>query len=435
MAVDILSVNALHRKTANNRKERKVQLALRDSAIAAQGATNTYIDSWNTVIAGLDSDITNFSQTYENFDSFHLYWNTNTHYETGSYYAFRCGIKRLCNYGAITGNFSVLNTSGSHMQCGQSCTWTVPGGVSRVGVTGTAAGGTSKGMNCCGGDNGGPLGSYISTIFCVEPGDIFCFCSGCAYCCFYYCCGYSIECSGSSYVCTSGSGIGSGCICLRSPSPYACVEMKNRGAENIARCGGIRDGCYYSCIMGGGCCCHAMFWGGKCMCNTCGNSICTDNNWACQYFGCRSNATSYDCQRVMSGVSFQRDLYGMNGCCQCCSNDVCCNAVYVTPALTNKMVPNSCFPWMGGWQGGWVCDNCWSIRRITHPYGLSVGIQTVDCNCVTCWNQCCPACIHRANQNYYCYPGYGGSNGLYCGGATNYYADMGRHGAWCVQYC
>ena len=443
MAADILSINALHRKTADNRKKRKVQLALRDSAIAQHAATAVALDSYTAVIAGLDSDIQNFVSSFDYMDSHHLYWNNNDHYDIGNYYAFKCGIKRLCNYGSITNNFAVVNTSGSHLQCGQSCTFTVPAGVTRMGITGTAPGGPTPGANCCGGNFGGPYGSFISTILCVTQGDQFLFCSGCSFCCFYYCCGYQLCCSHPSWMCvTGGTTFTAGDkICLRSPNPYKCVEMKNRGYDAFARCGSqlaYNDG-YNSCVRGGGCCCHT-YWMGICMCGECGNSICNEgNNRGCIYFGCRSENVAQGYGRCLSGVYFQCDLYGTEGCHNCCcdnnpSGTQCRNAIFMCTNICNKQVQGSCFPWWGGWPGGWHCNNCYTAWHPNHPYGLAVGVQTSNCEVNHCMTQCCPSCLCKACCNQRCFPGYGGYSGMMCGGSTGY-QDMGRHGAWCIQYC
>ncbi len=440
MAVDILSVNALHRKTANNRKERKVQLALRDSAIAAHAQTGQYIDSWNTVIQGLDSDITNFTVDTSTYDCFHAAWNSNDHYDYGHFAAMRYGIKRLCHFGSITGHFGVYNDGGSWGVCGSNCTFTVPAGVSRMHVVGTAPGGPSKMVNCCGNTNTGPYGSFLAATFCVTPGEIYCFCAGCACCCQPYCCGYDLYTSCPSTMCKHNNYMA---ICLRSPNPYACVEMKNRGWGRVMRdqpgCAGsanyVGNLCYSSCgNCPGGCCCINMWWMTYCMCGQCGTSVCQDgNNWGCMLYGCEQSQYG---NRCLSGWDFQRDLYGYNGNCAC-SNQVadCCQAVHICSTFRNSLVPNSCFPWYGGWTGGWTCNNCIANYAPNHPYALAVGLTTADISCNMCWTNHCCGYYYRAECQIRCFPGYGGSPALACGGYNNIYSDPGRRGAWCVQYC
>lgn len=448
MAVDILSVNALHRKTANNRKERKVQLALRDSAIEAQGATQTYIDSWNAVIAGLDSDITNFVGDYDYLDSFHAVWNSASHYDYGNYNAFRYGIKRLCDYGAITSNFAVDNTSGAWGQCGSSCSFTVPAGVSRLGVTGTAPGGPGKMGNCCAHHYGGPYGSFISMILCVTPGDSLIFCSGCSYCCMPYCCNYDLYQSCPSYICSVSGSLGASqlVVCMSSPHPYGCVETRNRLFENIEQCGGIPGTsgccgptCYASCqggLAGGGCCCFTFYFDGQCLCNECGHTIChPGNNGGCVIFGCMSQNYTMSQVGCLNGARFQRDLYGDTGQCTLCDMTRYRCPIVTGTGIDAKIVQGSCFPWMGGWPGGWACNNCHKANLINHPYALAVGLTSTDCHCSLCWSQCCSGCCGASCQSQRCFPGYGASAMLTCGGYTAMYQDLGRRGAWCVQYC
>lgn len=72
---------------------------------------------------------------------------------------------------------------GNCWRCGANCTWCVPAGVSNVQVQMWGPGAGTSGNCCCGGSPYGPSGAYMVLQFCVNQGECYCFCSGCAYCC------------------------------------------------------------------------------------------------------------------------------------------------------------------------------------------------------------------------------------------------------------
>lgn len=82
-----------------------------------------------------------------------------------------------------TNGFKVCDTSG-YWRCGSSCNWTVPAGVTSVQFQLWGPGGGNSGQCCCGGTPFGPTGSYMVSTVPVTPGQIYCLCSGCAYCCY-----------------------------------------------------------------------------------------------------------------------------------------------------------------------------------------------------------------------------------------------------------
>jgi len=142
MAVDILSVSALHRTVEAKRDQVREQHRLRDSALGAVVADSAIVDSYNSLIDSVDSYITNFgSQSYGfQFDSYHSkYYGSGGQGHGGELYQKYLGIKRLCHYGAITSHVSIANTT-TEYNCGQCCQVTVPAGVTRMGVTAIAPG-------------------------------------------------------------------------------------------------------------------------------------------------------------------------------------------------------------------------------------------------------------------------------------------------------
>ena len=137
----------------------------------------------------------------------------------------------------------------------------------------------------------------------------------------------------------------------------------------------------------------------------------------------------------LNGARFQRDLYGDTGQCTLCDMTRYRCPIVTGTGIDAKIVQGSCFPWMGGWPGGWACNNCHKANLINHPYALAVGLTSTDCHCSLCWSQCCSGCCGASCQSQRCFPGYGASAMLTCGGYTAMYQDLGRRGAWCVQYC
>ena len=82
-----------------------------------------------------------------------------------------------------TNGFKVCDTSG-YFRCGTNCTWTVPAGVTSVQFQLWGPGGGNSAQCCCGGAPFGPTGSYLVSTVPVTPGQSYCLCAGCAYCCY-----------------------------------------------------------------------------------------------------------------------------------------------------------------------------------------------------------------------------------------------------------
>lgn len=79
--------------------------------------------------------------------------------------------------------FKVCDGSG-YYRCGSNCSWTVPGGVTRVQFQIWGPGSSTGSNCCCGGAPFGASGAYSVVQMNVSAGEIYCLCAGCAYCCY-----------------------------------------------------------------------------------------------------------------------------------------------------------------------------------------------------------------------------------------------------------
>ena len=436
MAVDILSVSALNRTVEAKRLQVQEKQNCRDSAQQAVLADSAIMDSYDKLIDSLDSYISNYSAGGYGFtmDCYHAkYYGSGGEGHGGELFQKYKGIKRLCHYGSISSHISIANTT-TRYNCGVCCCITVPAGSTYMGVTMTAPGGPGKMANCCGWGGAGPYGHFASFILKnVVAGDVFAFCAGCSNECFPYCCGYNLSTSEPTSMCSISGTYGTqALVCLTSPNPYYCVEDKNRKFNmQFGRCASTTNNLSgpYCCQ---GCCCYAYYWAGlQCMCNECGTSGCSNgNDWGCfQFNECSQENNTNLCYGEMP---YQDDRMGPSGQAYCNSQCGDCMPYFAT-AITSGIVPGSCFAVKGGWPGGRSRNNCWMQYLPPHPYGTSV--LGLDCGCRICWTNCCPGCIYSANQAQRCVPGMGGSPTLACGGGTGLYADIGRMGAVCIQFC
>ena len=436
MAVDILSVSALNRTVEAKRDQLREQNRLRDSANQAVLADSAIVDSYNALIDSVDSYITNFSGTGYGFigDCFHAkYYGSGGQGYGGELCQKYSGIKRLCHYGAITSHISIANQT-SRYNCGVCCCITVPAGATYMGVTMTAPGGPGKMANCCGYGGAGPYGHFASFIATVSAGDVFAFCAGCANCCYPYCCGYNLSTAEPTTMCSMSGTYGTGMmVCLTSPSPYGCVEDRNRKWNMIfGKCAGSTSnvGAPYCCQ---GCCCYTMYWYGMgCLCGNCGTSMCWNgSDWGCFTFNaCTEGFPAFE--QCYGEIPYQPDRMGPAGLAYC--NSTCGDCMpYFNSAIQANIVAGSCYTVKGGWPGGRSCNNCWMQFLPPHPYGVSV--LGLYCGCRLCWTNCCPGCLYSPAAGHRCVPGMGGSPTLACGGGTAMYADHGRMGAVCIQFC
>jgi hypothetical protein len=70
-----------------------------------------------------------------------------------------------------------------YYRCGATGNWVVPAGVSRATFQLWGAGSGSSQNCCCGGSPAGINGAYALAVVDVCPGEVFCWCAGCSFCC------------------------------------------------------------------------------------------------------------------------------------------------------------------------------------------------------------------------------------------------------------
>ena len=400
MTIDVIAYNALARSIDAKKDQIAEQRCLRDSAIAAQISLDSDIQYYQDLIDSATAYIPTIPPPGFGFTA--DCW-TSKFYANPQDPSGWCGIKQLCDYGAVTCTFCVFNNQGGRFQCGQCCQFTVPAGITRVQFSIQAPGGPAKMTNCCGVSGHGPSGSFLQTILCVSEGDTFTICSGCAYCCYPYCCNYTLYQSCPSFVCGT---VGGNPVCMQAQavSPLGCFEMKHR------ICCESRD---ITCRPRSNNC-ATIWWFAHCMCSSDGNTICSNGYGSC-YLTCQ------DCEY---------------GCCVARLQDQPAYAYAPTTSglSSSNMVPGSCFKVLGMWGGGCTANNCIFAVRRGVPYSHLVGCSGCGCQCV-CYTNCCPGCLCAACTGQFCLAGLGGTPSLACGGGTAGYYDQGRRGEVKVAYC
>ena len=428
MATDVLAYNALARSIDGIRDQIAEKRRLRDSAIGALPVIDSALTEWTTCIS---THAAAWTDSMGNADSDRQYAAANPAgygftpecWHSKFYASPQCahgwaGIKLLCDYGSVTCDFCVMNCNGNHWQCGQSCSITIPSGVTRIGVYVQAPGGPSAMSNCCGGGSWGPMGGFASSIYCVSQGDTFLACAGCVNCCYPYCCGYQLYQSEPSYVCTCIGGA-AGKIYACSPHPHLCCEMKNRICNT--GCGS----CNNSNVTG---VCYTIWHFAECMCGSEGNSLCNNSYGQC-CFQC-SGPGGNDCWplgRIQDWQWTGTTAYNGNYC------GFCPVGVTGSASTTGNFVPGSCFFVQGKWYGSMYSNNCYWVCNDGTPWNRKM----YNCvyQCCKCMEQCCPGCVYSANNGYERWPGQGGHPNMTCGGYTALYSDMGTFGAVRIQMC
>jgi len=274
---------------------------------------------------------------------------------------------------------------GSCWRCGNNCNTTICSGVSNIQVQMWGPGGGTSGNCCCGGSPFGPSGAYMVMQFCVNQGETYCFCAGCAYCCW----GEQTTpgiCGNPTWF-NSTSGInacadsGISCFC------YWNEDLKS----NTSTCG------------------HRIpdpdQAGGTCSANRCsGWNFCYDDYWdeslACHAFASRTTF------RLNTGASDGRTItkYGLNG---------------LWPAIC-----------VGG-SGSCLHNSC----TISTPvFGFEA------CTCADAFSgsqnnaQGYGGCYRSGAQGYLRIPGAGGWRNYTCGGYNGCQGDSGRFGMVCVSW-
>ena len=280
--------------------------------------------------------------------------------------------------------FKVCDNSG-YYRCDRQCTWCVPAGVSEVQVQMWGPGGGTSGNCCCGGSPFGPSGAYMVLRFCVNQGECYCFCSGCAYCCW----GEQTTpgiCGSPTWMCSGNTGF------------KACVDS------------GISCYCYWNSDLNSNTstCGHRVpdpdQAGGTCSANRCsGWNFCYDDYWdesrACHSFASR---TSF---QVTNGHSDNRTVtkYGLNG-----------------------LWPAHCTGGSG------------SCLHSSSGFSTPVfGFENCVCNATYSgadMNEALRGCYWNAPNGYLRIPGAGGYHTYSCGGGNACQGDSGRMGMICVSW-
>ena len=280
---------------------------------------------------------------------------------------------------AAQGNgFKVCDTSG-YYRCGANCNWTVPTGVTRARFQSWGPGAGTSSNCCCGGAPFGANGAYTVVEIDVTPGEIFCLCAGCAYCCFAYqtshggCGGPTCICSNAGLCWTTCSADTIGCFCK-----WNCV-MAAGGDTSY-----VNNGCYMQVPTNDGC-----------SLNTCsGWNFCWDTG--------EDNVDvcfAFDPYRTWDIP----DLSSRNG--------------------TSYGIP-SMFPSMYTPSSG-MCN---SYSTPAPVYGMP------QLSCTFCWNgNSCFGCNYTGCNNRQGAGGGGAANSVF-GGCNACGGDSGRMGMICVSY-
>jgi len=270
--------------------------------------------------------------------------------------------------------FKVCDTS-TQFNCGATCTWTVPSGVTRARFQlWGAGGGANKAPCCCGDAPFGSTGAYASVIIPVTAGCSYVICSGCAFCCF-----------GST---TSGAQRIPGC-----PSwvtgPGLCNFCANGGQGALghwmsAYGGSLSGPCYLGTL------------------NCTGQSICNQGGDTCMTGSCSSGGII----QYTPGASY----FG------------------TTTSVTSPSI-------VYGIRGMWPLM-CWSTNNYGYQCHPPIyGFESISrCNPSYSSGNCCGYRC-RAECNILQVPGAGGFYSHAMGGGNGLCGDMGRMGMVCVTYC
>lgn len=417
MAINVLQYNQLIRKVNTKNEQIEAQRRIRDSADSACGTLPAQIQLVIDSIANYDSLIDSAKDYVANFGSdlsllglqecnFAFYSHDIACVCAWQHIRDVCDLTGYSSVGCICVDRVSCNMTGSRCcegQCGWENTLTIPSGVNRMQVELWGPGASTTSESCCSFNPNGQTGAYYSNVFCVNPGDCFCFFSGCAICCFAKSCegGYPASNAGSHsgfYGCTSvtGSNI-CFCVCVQGGRANLYEEMRDR--EGV--CGsGVQGYCQ-------------GYWGsGNCICRN-GYTMCFENS---------------------RGSRGYEGHAGQGGFCQCTIPYKLSKCVLAYEALNS-----------GSWSSFTVPAMCFYVPGI-HNKGMftndnyknlcSQGMPKypcIQCYCFTsdtCWggSQCRYCCNHRI------IPGAGGMGVGMMGGGTAGCGDIGRGGAVYVRY-
>ena len=274
--------------------------------------------------------------------------------------------------GASTG-FKVCDTQ-AQFNCGATCSWVVPAGVTRARFQLWGAGGGANKAPCCCGDNPfGSTGAYASVIIPVTAASTYTICSGCAYCCM-----------------AANTAAGT----QRMPGCPSYVS--GTGLVNFCAAGGSGTIGTWMAAYGKSSPCH--FGTNACT----GHSICDTGGTTCVPSGCESGGII----PYVPGAAY----FG---------------------TTTSASSPSIVY----GVRGMWPLI-CWDTNNYgyqCHPPIVGF-VASSQCNPSYTSGSCCGYNC-RAAAGYLQIPGAGGFYSHAMGGGVSLCGDMGRMGMVCVTYC
>lgn len=260
--------------------------------------------------------------------------------------------------------------SGAYFRGGNSCTWTVPAGITTARFELWGAGAGSQAPICCGHAPTGNSGAYASVCMTVVPGAQYLLCAGAA---------------NSNQTYCGGTTDVSGC-----PS-----YVTGTGLTNFCAMGGCANLLYTMCQLGNERAVFCCRWAGQGYAGTAGGGICGSGFGAVcagsygsgpvyrnflpttTYYGTATGATVYGIKGQVGAEQWNGDAYG-----------AACN--YSLPLPNGQMSAIVCDTWTSG--------NCCGSRGIA-------------------------AC-----SGFHLVPGHGGFWSHAMGGSTSIYGDWGRTG-------
>jgi hypothetical protein len=265
-----------------------------------------------------------------------------------------------------------------YYRCGGCYQWTVPSGVCCMEVELWGTGAWTTGACCCGGSPFAPSGAHAFASVTVTPGQVWCFCAGCAQCC-------TCACSnGASVMFTQGSTMcGPGMtMCAQGAWTYLKHQTSNAYAFGHRCRNRVASP---QCIeSSGGCWCNG------------GHNWCFDNS--CESCG------------VIPMAAAEGRVFGCI-CANCPGNKF----MYGIPGM----------------------HGCWCFDTNNYGYYKSPpipGFPNHSQCCLSHSSNSCHGCCCRAETGYNAFPGQGGTRTHAMGGTTNCKGDNGRTGWVRVRY-
>lgn len=288
--------------------------------------------------------------------------------------------------------FWVCDTSG-YKRCGNNCNWTVPSNVICAQFDMWGPGAMSYGHQCCGGSPYGANGTFVSVTMPVCPGETWCMCAGCAYCCYI---GGNNEVGDARGIPGFNTSIQSSCTSAIT-NCYAC----QCSYQITAPAAQPRSIAYYSWCRGMPVWCRVTFncagGTGQCWCNA--SSYCYSNSCAtcCELGGFNTNNYGH-------GVPNRP-----------------CSSMYSVPGQT-----------------GWMC-----LDTNNYGYHRTLGVPRFAYTHANCAHLChnfssntCGGCncSHAFGNGSMGWPGQGGHSVHTMGGCCGPRGDSGRMGAVRITY-